>query len=507
MNVFLLISIIIITIVLLIVNVYLLAIYIHPDDKGFGTSILPKILVVLGLTLAWGQVFMVPLDVANSRGEGGGLDMDLFWKIILMMDAILLIILIPFAYFRYEGDEEAGFFKRTWSAICYTIATFIFFALLIGITYAFWKTARIPITTYTFDMTTSTSSSTTATSWATLSANTAPNETYLEMDVSFVVYVMAFFTLVGWFFFVFFGGAGLFAIPLDFIYAFTGRPKKRTQRELNQTKEELQRTAGELYEVGQALKSAQASAASEDAGFFSKKKIESKLGRDRNKFRAAVMTFEKEFQAYKIEKDYYKQNPIIPFLKLLAGICCMVISIIWWIQILIHCVIRIDGFPAASFLNKMLVGLQDKSAAGFVATAIFAFLAIYLIWAVTKGNVKFGLKIPFLFTLHPMIPNETLMNSFLFNVWLIIVSSIACVQFVTNAFSDYVRLTTVDMLFGIQIKYLKFYNWFYKNNVFEIAFLVWSGLCLLYLLACGRKKPKQLQELDKLKREIRSGKK
>jgi len=185
----------------------------------------------------------------------------------------------------------------------------------------------------------------------------------------------------------------------------------------------------------------------------------------------------------------------------------MVISIIWWIQILIHCVIRIDGFPAASFLNKMLVGLQDKSAAGFVATAIFAFLAIYLIWAVTKGNVKFGLKIPFLFTLHPMIPNETLMNSFLFNVWLIIVSSIACVQFVTNAFSDYVRLTTVDMLFGIQIKYLKFYNWFYKNNVFEIAFLVWSGLCLLYLLACGRKKPKQLQELDKLKREIRSGKK
>lgn len=46
MNAFLLISIIIITVVLLIVNVYLLAIYIHPDDKGFGVSILPKIVVV-----------------------------------------------------------------------------------------------------------------------------------------------------------------------------------------------------------------------------------------------------------------------------------------------------------------------------------------------------------------------------------------------------------------------------------------------------------------------------
>ncbi len=75
------------------------------------------------------------------------------------------------------------------------------------------------------------------------------------MDVSFVVYMIAFFTWIGWIFFILFGGLGLFAIPLDFIYAFTQRPKKRTQRELNQTKEELQRTATELYEVGQALKS------------------------------------------------------------------------------------------------------------------------------------------------------------------------------------------------------------------------------------------------------------
>lgn len=64
------------------------------------------------------------------------------------------------------------------------------------------------------------------------------------------------------------------------------------------------------------------------------------------------------------------------------------------------------------------------------------------------------------------------MNAYLFNVWLIIVSSIACIEFVTNAFSTYVRLTTVEMLFGVQIKYLKFYNWFYKNDIFEIAFLV-----------------------------------
>jgi len=67
MDALLLVFIIIISILLLLVNVYILAVYIHPDDKGFGNSIFPKIIIVLGLSLAWGQMFMVPLDVANSR--------------------------------------------------------------------------------------------------------------------------------------------------------------------------------------------------------------------------------------------------------------------------------------------------------------------------------------------------------------------------------------------------------------------------------------------------------
>ena len=38
--------------------------------------------------------------------------MDLFWKIVLIADAVFLVLLIPFAIFRYEGDEEAGFVRK-----------------------------------------------------------------------------------------------------------------------------------------------------------------------------------------------------------------------------------------------------------------------------------------------------------------------------------------------------------------------------------------------------------
>lgn len=65
MDIFLIVVTAIFGIILFIVSFYVLALYCHPDDKGFGTHILLKILVVLGLSLSWAQVLMVPLDVAN----------------------------------------------------------------------------------------------------------------------------------------------------------------------------------------------------------------------------------------------------------------------------------------------------------------------------------------------------------------------------------------------------------------------------------------------------------
>lgn len=53
MDIFLLIVTIILAVVLFIVSFYILAIYCHPDDKGIGTHLVLKVLVILGLTLSW----------------------------------------------------------------------------------------------------------------------------------------------------------------------------------------------------------------------------------------------------------------------------------------------------------------------------------------------------------------------------------------------------------------------------------------------------------------------
>lgn len=68
---------------------------------------------------------------------------------------------------------------------------------------------------------------------------------------------------------------------------------------------------------------------------------------------------------------------------------------------LIFIMIKVNGFPANSFLNRVLTGLED-SGVSFLATGFFILFDIYLLWCVIKGTFKFGVRIPFLFKFHPM---------------------------------------------------------------------------------------------------------
>ena len=106
MEAYLIVLIVVLTIILLGVNVYLLALYVHSDDKGWGTAIYCKVLVILGLTLCQAQALMVPLDVANrSALLSNALDMTAFWFFLDIIVLIFVSLLIPYAIFLYETDE------------------------------------------------------------------------------------------------------------------------------------------------------------------------------------------------------------------------------------------------------------------------------------------------------------------------------------------------------------------------------------------------------------------
>ena len=72
-------------------------------------------------------------------------------------------------------------------------------------------------------------------------------------------------------------------------------------------------------------------------------------------------------------------------------------------------------------------------------------------------------------------PNGTWMNSFLFNIMILMMSTLAVCHFLSEAFSNYMRLTKMNLLFSIMIKNISFFKFFFRNNIF-----IWILLVLLY---------------------------
>ena len=63
------------------------------------------------MTLSWAQVLMLPLDVSNNSGQGGDIDMQLFWFIVYICTAAFVLIIIPMLIFFYEADADWTFVK------------------------------------------------------------------------------------------------------------------------------------------------------------------------------------------------------------------------------------------------------------------------------------------------------------------------------------------------------------------------------------------------------------
>lgn len=141
----------------------------------------------------------------------------------------------------------------------------------------------------------------------------------------------------------------------------------------------------------------------------------------------------------------------------------------------------------------------DNGNAGFIATAIFAYLCLYMLWCVQKGTVKFGVRIPCLCRFHPMKENETWMNSFLFNVILMLIASVGVIQLCISSFPTYTRNTEIYMIIALQLKYMKFYSAFYQNNVFPIAFVIWTGLALIFQCITCSSKPEYMRQIEKVR--------
>ncbi|XP_009377765.2 LIMR family protein At5g01460 [Pyrus x bretschneideri] len=488
---------IILCIIVFVFNVYLLVNYQHPDDKN--QAYFPKFVVVLGLSVAAISILMLPADVANRQAcrhaiYNGACNLTLpmkdLWLAIYILDAVLVFFIIPFAMFYYEGDQDKSVGKRIGSALLWVAVTAVVCALVLGILYGL--VGKVDFTVRHL------SSSTTSfpSSFQFSSNNECINgakacSAYLASDTSektwtmratFPEYVVALATIVGSVLFTIFGGVGIACLPLGLIFSFVRRPKAVI------TRSQYIKEATELGKKAKELKKAADALHQEERG-----------GSKGRKWRKNVKAVEKELlqleEDVKLLEEVYPQGEkaettwamtVLGYLaKLVLGILGLIVSVAWIAHIIIYLLI---SPPLSPFLNEVFIKLDDVW--GLLGTVAFAFFCFYLLLAVIAGAMMLGLKLVFI-TIHPMKWGATLMNSFLFNVGLILLSSISVIQFCSTAFAYYAQATAAQEIFGHTLESLRGIRYLYKYNVFQIAFIVLAGLTFVYYAAFGwrRKKP------------------
>lgn len=503
---FIILSIVVASILLLISGLYFLIYYQHPDDRN--EAWFPKLTVLLGFVLAGATVLLLPLDVANNDGYFGchqhntshckGLNMNVFWNIFYWAIPVWVLIIIPFMTFFYEGDSGtlmtgtaigSHHKSRLCEAMKYEFGVVTVIGTLFTVAYLFLNESVIPVMDYEGN---------TNTSYVELAIRRAesvdnflipylflsgqnnheilnPTLKEINITVSITTFLGRFMAFLGWWVFALFGGIGMAALPLNRILTFVHRPRLMSTAEMADAKLSIRTRVNELVDIGEHLKVEKALTRSKQASRYSRsgRREEQKLFLN---FKKAVYLLEEDVEDFMLCTENYKEyNPLVPFFSLILGLCFVILSVTWLIQISIFV---LPKKPIHPFLNTYFQWFDNWFPLfGVLSVALYA---VYLLLCAVNGCFTFGLRFLFL-QLHPMKVGKTYMSSFMFNIGLILLCALPVVQFCANAFSEYARYTYVYQIMGIQIEYMKFFQWFWNYNIFVIFFVIITGLTTFYL--------------------------
>ena len=489
-----LIMIILITVVLIITNIYVLVYFSNPVDKESCIGWFLKFIVIIGLTLAWCQVLMVPLDVSNNRTFGGGIDMKSFWFIVFIITLVYILIIFPITSSLYETEDDWTCCEKFRHSICFFLVLIIFFVGITAVLYGTIGKTDIPIKKIEYEDDCDLNEILFKSSEPILGdikCNLKKTDESIELNVNVIIYSMSVLTFFSWIIFALFGGIGLASVPLDFFVNFKSRPQTLTHESVTQRKKILFDEIVELRDIGDELKNLEDEGAAKMFFLSGKRR---KYNRLKNEFTARFSLVRKEFDILN-KNNYIGENCCVIFYYLLIplGVLSTILSLLWLVQFICSYFYIKDGRPEYPFLSLMLIYFQDHDVS-FLSFLFFSILTLYLLFCVIKGNFQFGVRFLCCFAVHPMEKGKTYMNSFLFNISLVLLASMAITQFVTDCLSDYVAFTDIDILFNTLIKNLKFFKYFYQNHVFQYIFFAVFVLSFFYMIWQLIKKKEIIQD-------------
>ena len=469
-DIFFLILMIIFFIFILIISIYIIDYFSTSEEEGCVNNIFLKIIAIIGLMMVFIEILLLPLDVANIHGKGGKINMNTFWIISFIIIFIFSLVIIPLMINIYELDPDLTTGEKIKNGFLFFIIDAIIFLFLFFILYLCFNKANIPFEKKNYLIIGYQKSNSDTISF---DDKCIIKEEDISIKTPFLIFSFGLMSFGAYFLLTVFGGIGIFALPLDLIRSFIIRPIKISKNRLEEMKKEIVQTSIDLKELAKKVKSMEEKGYNKKYFWSKEKKQYTQLF---NELKVGVNIIDEQFQLINIQNAIGDTSIIQYYLSLIIGIIFMIFSIIWVIHLVLYVLLK-----KYYFLNNLLSYFTNNGIT-FLATFLFGFLCFYFLICIVKGNFKFGIRFIILGSVHPMKKNETYMNSILFNIMLILITSVSLIHFCVKAFNEYVSMTDIDIIFSILIKNLSFFKYFFKYNIFEWIFCGIMLISFIYLI-------------------------
>jgi len=395
--------------------------------------------------------------------------MRAFWQIVFLFVLVFLSLALPFSIFFYEADSDPRITKiAPWKkAAIQSSVLFVVIGAIVGVSYALLHTAYVPIK---------------CEDPLHPSCPTKPER--VATTVGFLDFIIGLCAFVGWWFFFLFGSVGIVALPWDLIMCFIYRPVPIDLATFTEKKRVLGEKAALIRALGESLKVREIRERNTSWwNAFCKRRA---LKHDYNRLCQSVHLLEEEFSNLNVAFTERGENPFYSYAKLVGGILCAGLSILWFTHIILYMLLPVlIGHTVTGFLNDFL-SLIKRWEVYVIDLITYGTLVAYLLASVIKGCLKVGLRVFFLFAVKPMKKGDTHLNTLLFNVAVILLSSAAVAQFSVEAFLEYVEGTVADFVFRIEVENIPFFAFFYDNRLFVWAMSVISLITLVLLIVWPR---------------------
>lgn len=487
--------------------VYIVAYWSDPEEKW--TNWFPRVVIIICLFFIFMLPLLVPFDVTEKQYAGTDPTvMGYIWNASIYIDLILLVVLLPYSYFFAQG-KDLGEKVVKYAVVPFFIVLAIAVVILL-LCFAIWWFAgysdipvvvREPLVVYSGESpggaycayTADGSAALSALGSALGSADPAPGssvasgsfDSILNVRTGYLTYTIGICSFVGSILFIVFLSIGIFILPLDFIMAFVRRPHSMNKSELRDFKDEYVKRSGALLEIIDDIyakivkefgpdKTVELLAKNDKKAIFSAPS----LRKERKKFEVverAVDELDKQYTEIIQMNMKETANPLKYYGLLIAGILLLLVSILWYVQVVL-------AQSSVYYVVDQAFSAMNSTGIPFFSLIFYGLFTLYLTFCFVKGVTKFGFRFIFFISIHPMERNNTPLPSFVFNTILMLLCALPSLQFCSLMIKSFSVGSSMDILFGSTVTMMRgirywfmYYIWVFVGLA-PVAMLIW--LCI-----------------------------